>query len=152
MRDLKIPEQRHPEKARRPDNPQPKKPSWIRVKAPGGKGYAATAKIMRDNKLVTVCEEAGCPNIFECWESGTSTLMLWVARGWGMSASVEIEFAVNCSVPAGERKKSAPLFLVEHLDLASRLRLAVALVCTQFQYSGRSIGNHQLGLSTKGNQ
>ncbi|HAC47708.1 MAG TPA: lipoyl synthase, partial [Sulfitobacter sp.] len=42
MRDLKIPEQRHPEKARKPDNAQPKKPSWIRVKAPGGKGYAET--------------------------------------------------------------------------------------------------------------
>ena len=47
-RDLKIPEQRHPEKARRPDSPQPKKPDWIRVKAPGGKGYAETARIMRE--------------------------------------------------------------------------------------------------------
>ena len=54
MRDLKIPEQRHPEKAKRPDNPQPKKPAWIRVKAPVGRGYQATRKIMRDNKLVTV--------------------------------------------------------------------------------------------------
>ena len=76
MRDLKIPEQRHPEKARRPDNPQPKKPSWIRVKAPGGKGYADTAKIMRENKLVTVCEEAGCPNVGECWSQGHATMMI----------------------------------------------------------------------------
>ena len=66
MRDLKIPEQRHPEKARRPDNPQPKKPAWIRVKAPVGEGYKATHKIMRDHKLTTVCEEAGCPNVGEC--------------------------------------------------------------------------------------
>ena len=76
MRDLKIPAQRHPEKARKPDNIQPKKPSWIRVKAPGGQGYAATAKIMRDNKLTTVCEEAGCPNVGECWSQGHATMMI----------------------------------------------------------------------------
>ena len=76
MRDLKIPEQRHPEKARKPDNAQPKKPSWIRVKAPGGKGYAETARIMRDNKLTTVCEEAGCPNVGECWSQGHATMMI----------------------------------------------------------------------------
>ncbi|WP_299030075.1 lipoyl synthase [uncultured Sulfitobacter sp.] len=76
MRDLKIPEMRHPEKARRPDNPQPKKPDWIRVRAPGGKGYETTAKIMRENKLVTVCEEAGCPNVGECWSQGHATMMI----------------------------------------------------------------------------
>ena len=76
MRDLKIPEQRHPEKARRPDNPQPKKPEWIRVKAPGGEGYAKTARIMRENRLVTVCEEAGCPNVGECWSQGHATMMI----------------------------------------------------------------------------
>ena len=76
MRDLKIPEQRHPEKAHRQDNAQPKKPSWIRVKAPGGKGYADTHKIMRENKLVTVCEEAGCPNVGECWSQGHATMMI----------------------------------------------------------------------------
>ena len=76
MRDLKVPEQRHPEKARRPDNPQPKKPDWIRVKAPGGAGYTETARIMRDNNLVTVCEEAGCPNVGECWSQGHATMMI----------------------------------------------------------------------------
>lgn len=76
VRDLKIPEQRHPEKARRPDNPQPKKPSWIRVKAPGGQGYANTARIMREHKLTTVCEEAGCPNVGECWSQGHATMMI----------------------------------------------------------------------------
>ena len=76
MRDLKIPAQRHPEKARGPDNAQPKKPSWIRVKAPGGAGYAQTARIMRDNKLTTVCEEAGCPNVGECWSQGHATMMI----------------------------------------------------------------------------
>ncbi len=76
MRDLKIPAQRHPEKQRRPDNAQPKKPDWIRVKAPGGAGYAQTAKIIRENKLTTVCEEAGCPNVGECWSQGHATMMI----------------------------------------------------------------------------
>ncbi|MCK0138716.1 lipoyl synthase [Aliiroseovarius sp. F47248L] len=76
MRDLKIPESRHPEKAHRPDNAQPKKPSWIRVKAPGGKGYAETHRIMRENKLSTVCEEAACPNAGECWSQGHATMMI----------------------------------------------------------------------------
>ncbi len=76
MRDLKIPQQRHPEKAHRPDNAQPKKPDWIRVKAPTSDGYKKTHKIMRDNKLVTVCEEAGCPNAGECWSAGHATMMI----------------------------------------------------------------------------
>ncbi|MGJ8622369.1 MAG: lipoyl synthase [Yoonia sp.] len=75
-RDLKIPAQRHPEKQRRPDAPQPKKPDWIRVKAPTSQGYKDTQKIMRDNKLVTVCEEAGCPNVGECWSQGHATMMI----------------------------------------------------------------------------
>jgi len=76
VRDLKVPGQRHPEKAHRPDNAQPKKPDWIRVKAPSGKGYSETRRIMRENKLVTVCEEAGCPNAGECWSQGHATMMI----------------------------------------------------------------------------
>ncbi len=76
MRDLKIPQQRHPEKAHKPDKAQPKKPSWIRVRAPGGAGYAETHKIMREHGLVTVCEEAGCPNVGECWNQGHATMMI----------------------------------------------------------------------------
>lgn len=76
MRDLKIPSQRHPEKAHRPDKAQPKKPDWIRVKAPGGQAYAETRRIMRDNNLTTVCEEAGCPNVGECWSQGHATMMI----------------------------------------------------------------------------
>jgi lipoic acid synthetase len=76
VRDLKIPGQRHPEKARRPDNAQPKKPDWIRVKAPTSKGYFETRRIMREHKLVTVCEEAGCPNAGECWGQGHATMMI----------------------------------------------------------------------------
>jgi lipoic acid synthetase len=76
MRDLRLPDQRHPEKAHRPDNAQPKKPAWIRVKAPGGEGYMETRRIMRDHGLVTVCEEAGCPNVGECWNQGHATMMI----------------------------------------------------------------------------
>ncbi|MEM7596443.1 MAG: lipoyl synthase [Pseudomonadota bacterium] len=75
-RDLKIPSERHPEKARRPDTPRLKKPSWIRVRAPGGAAYEETRRIMRDNALTTVCEEAACPNAGECWSQGHATMMI----------------------------------------------------------------------------
>ncbi|MCC5983792.1 MAG: lipoyl synthase [Rhodobacteraceae bacterium] len=75
-RDLSQPDQRHPEKAHRADNAQPKKPAWIRVKAPGGAGYNDTRRIMREHKLTTVCEEAGCPNVGECWSQGHATMMI----------------------------------------------------------------------------
>jgi lipoic acid synthetase len=67
---------RHPEKAHRPDAPVQRKPDWIRVKAPVSRGYADTQRIMRDNNLHTVCEEAGCPNIGECWEKKHATFMI----------------------------------------------------------------------------
>ncbi|MFT4716447.1 MAG: lipoic acid synthetase [Paracoccaceae bacterium] len=76
MRDLKIPDQRHPEKANRPDNLQPRKPAWIRVKAPNSPEYKKTRDTLRENKLVTVCEEAGCPNVGECWSQGHATMMI----------------------------------------------------------------------------
>ena len=67
---------RHPEKAHRPDTPVLRKPAWIRVKAPGSEVYSETKKIVRDNHLVTVCEEAGCPNIGECWSKKHATMMI----------------------------------------------------------------------------
>jgi lipoyl synthase len=67
---------RHPEKAHRPDNPVARKPDWIRVKAPVSKGYQETRAIVREHKLVTVCEEAGCPNIGECWDKKHATFMI----------------------------------------------------------------------------
>jgi lipoic acid synthetase len=70
------PRPRHPEKAHRPDTAQPKKPDWIRVKAPVSPGYMNTRDIVRAHKLVTVCEEAGCPNIGECWEKKHATFMI----------------------------------------------------------------------------
>ena len=67
---------RHPEKAHRPDAPALPKPDWIRVKAPVSKGYAETRAIVRAHALHTVCEEAGCPNIGECWEKKHATFMI----------------------------------------------------------------------------
>ncbi len=67
---------RHPEKAGRPDAPIQPKPPWIRVKAPVSRGYGETYGIVRANGLHTVCEEAGCPNIGECWEKKHATFMI----------------------------------------------------------------------------
>ncbi len=68
---------RHPEKAHRPDQQVAlKKPDWIRVKAPGSKAWGETRAIVREHGLVTVCEEAGCPNIGECWEKRHATFMI----------------------------------------------------------------------------
>ncbi|MEM8935486.1 MAG: lipoyl synthase [Pseudomonadota bacterium] len=67
---------RHPEKQSRPDTPVLRKPDWIRVKAPVSKGYAQTRDIVRTKNLHTVCEEAACPNIGECWDKKHATLMI----------------------------------------------------------------------------
>ena len=67
---------RHPEKAHRPDNPVLRKPDWIRVKAPTHPVYHETRRLMREARLVTVCEEAACPNIGECWSQRHATMMI----------------------------------------------------------------------------
>ncbi|MCL4710796.1 MAG: lipoyl synthase [Pseudorhodoplanes sp.] len=67
---------RHPEKAHRPDQPLLPKPAWIRARAPVSRGHAQTHAIVRANGLHTVCEEAGCPNIGECWEKKHATFMI----------------------------------------------------------------------------
>ena len=67
---------RHPEKAHRPDQEVLRKPDWIRVRAPGSPVYRETQQIVRENNLVTVCEEAGCPNIGECWSKKHATMMI----------------------------------------------------------------------------
>jgi lipoic acid synthetase len=67
---------RHPEKAHRPDAPVLKKPDWIKVRAPVSRGYAETRDIVRAHGLHTVCEEAGCPNIGECWDKKHATFMI----------------------------------------------------------------------------
>jgi lipoic acid synthetase len=68
--------ERHPEKAHRPDNPIPRKPPWIRVRAPNSPEYAETRRLMRQYGLATVCEEAACPNIGECWRQKHATFMI----------------------------------------------------------------------------
>ena len=67
---------RHPEKAHKPDNPVKRKPAWIRVKAPTSREFQETRKIVRDHALNTVCEEAACPNIGECWAKRHATMMI----------------------------------------------------------------------------
>jgi lipoic acid synthetase len=67
---------RHPEKQNRPETPILRKPEWLRVRAPGSPGYNATRSIVKDNGLVTVCEEAACPNIGECWSKSHATMMI----------------------------------------------------------------------------
>jgi lipoyl synthase len=63
-------------KSRTAPAPAGPKPSWLRAKAPTGKGYNAVRSLVKEYRLATVCEEAKCPNIGECWNAGTATLML----------------------------------------------------------------------------
>lgn len=70
------PARRHPEKAHRPDQPVARKPAWIRVKAPVSRAYHETREVVREHKLATVCEEAACPNIGECWAQKHATMMI----------------------------------------------------------------------------
>src|SRR5205085_7791661 len=100
---------RHPEKAHRPDGPVSKKPAWIRVKAPISRGYAETRAIVRANDLHTVCEEAGCPNIGECWEKKHATFMIM--------GDVCTRACAFCNVKTG---------LPGPLDSAEPLRVALA--------------------------
>ena len=74
--DHRLGASRHPEKANRPDNPIQRKPDWIRVRAPNHPVYHETRALMRENRLVTVCEEAACPNIGECWSQRHATMMI----------------------------------------------------------------------------
>ena len=75
-RDLSNPDERHPEKARRSETPRLPKPEWIKVKARAGAGYQRTRDIVRAHNLTTVCEQAGCPNLGECWNRGHATMMI----------------------------------------------------------------------------
>lgn len=101
---------RHPEKVNRPETPLMRKPDWIRVKAPGSAIYQETKKLVQDNKLVTVCEEAGCPNIGECWSKKHATFMVM-----GDTCTRACAF---CNVKTG---------LPEALDAGEPLRVADAV-------------------------
>ena len=73
---VKTGAERHPEKRRNPDRPQPRRPEWLRVKAPRNVAFTETTRLMRELDLVTVCEEAACPNIGECWSQKHATMMI----------------------------------------------------------------------------
>ncbi len=67
---------RHPEKAHRPDNPVARKPGWIRVRMPSSRQFNETRRVVREGGLSTVCEEAACPNLGECWARRHATFMI----------------------------------------------------------------------------
>ena len=108
---------RHPEKVNRPDALSPPKPDWIRVRAPNTRGYADTRKIVKENGLVTVCEEAGCPNIGECWHHGTATFMIL--------GDVCTRACGYCAVPHG---------MPATLDAAEPERVADAVDAMELKY------------------
>ena len=112
---------RHPEKARRPDNPSPRKPAWIRVKAPTSREYGETRRIVREFGLHTVCEEAACPNIGECWSKAHATFMIL--------GSVCTRACAFCNVATGNPKGSLDPHEPDHVGLAvARLRLKHVVV------------------------
>jgi lipoyl synthase len=111
---------RHPEKAHRPDQPVARKPSWIRVRAPGSAQWAATHKIVKEHGLVTVCEEAGCPNIGECWEKKHATFMIM-----GDTCTRACAF---CNVKTGLPRALDPSEPARVADAVQRLSLAHAVI------------------------
>ncbi len=103
-------EKRHPEKQKNPNRPMGKKPEWIKVKAPQGKAYSETHSIVKNLKLSTVCEEAGCPNVGECWDKKHATFMIM-----GEVCTRACSF---CNIATGKP---------EQLDNMEPLRVAVAI-------------------------
>jgi lipoic acid synthetase len=98
---------RHPEKAHRPDSPLLRKPDWIRVKAPVSRGYAETQRIVKENGLHTVCEEAGCPNIGECWEKKHATFMIMGDTCTRACAFCNVKTGLPGALDAGEPARVA---------------------------------------------
>ncbi len=118
--DRAAPRPRHPEKAHRPETPLLRKPEWIRVKAPGSPVYAETRKIVRDNNLVTVCEEAGCPNIGECWSKKHATFMIMGDTCTRACAFCNVKTGLPGPLTSDEPEKVA--------DAVARMELAHAVV------------------------
>src|SRR6201996_2319438 len=98
---------RHPEKANRPDNPIQRKPAWIRVKAPNHPIYHETRSLMRENRLVTVCEEAPCPNTGECWSQRHATMMIMGEICTRACAFCNVSTGVPAALDAGEPNRVA---------------------------------------------
>jgi len=108
--DLLDKAKRHPEKQKNPDRPMGTKPDWIKVRAPQGKVYSETRQIVKKHKLTTVCEEAGCPNIGECWDKKHATFMIM--------GEVCTRACAFCNVATGRP---------DALDKMEPLRVAVAV-------------------------
>ena len=111
---------RHPEKEHRPDQPVARKPAWIRVKAPGSEKFAQTQRIVRQHGLVTVCEEAGCPNIGECWEKKHATFMIMGDTCTRACAFCNVRTGLPQALEAGEPERVA--------DAVAKLGLAHVVV------------------------
>jgi lipoic acid synthetase len=111
---------RHPEKAHKPDNPVARKPPWIRVKAPTSPEYHATRRLMRELKLNTVCEEAACPNIGECWKQKHATVMIL--------GSVCTRACTFCNVATGRPDQLDPHEPQHVAEAAARLGLSHIVV------------------------
>jgi lipoic acid synthetase len=113
---------RHPEKAHRPDTPVQRKPDWIRVKAPGSKGWAETNRIVRENRLHTVCEEAGCPNLGECWEKKHATFMIMGDTCTRACAFCNVKTGLPAPLDAGEPARTGEAVAklgLEHVVITS---------------------------------
>ncbi|MFT3672014.1 lipoyl synthase [Aestuariivirga sp.] len=111
---------RHPEKAHKADTPILRKPEWIRVKAPGSATYHETQKLVRDNKLVTVCEEASCPNIGECWTKKHATFMIMGDTCTRACAFCNVRTGLPDALDAGEPERVA--------DAVARMGLSHAVI------------------------
>jgi lipoyl synthase len=111
---------RHPEKVNRPDNPIQRKPAWIRVKAPVSPEYAETRQLMRGLKLHTVCEEAACPNIGECWKHKHATFMIMGAICTRGCAFCNVETGKPHALDRGEPRHVA--------EAAAQMKLQHAVI------------------------
>jgi lipoyl synthase len=98
---------RHPEKAAKPDTPVLPKPPWLRVKAAGSKAFAETLQIVEDHKLKTVCQEASCPNIGECWEKRHATMMIMGAICTRACAFCNVATGLPLALDADEPRRVA---------------------------------------------
>lgn len=119
--DLK-PRARHPEKASRPDSRLLPKPDWLRVRAPGSPGYVQTRDIVREHRLHTVCEEAACPNIGECWQKRHATMMIMGSICTRACAFCNVATGLPGPLDAGEPERVADAvaqLALEHVVVTS---------------------------------
>jgi lipoic acid synthetase len=116
------PRLRHPEKAARADSPSLPKPDWLRVRAPGSPGYAETHAIVREHRLTTVCEEAACPNIGECWQKRHATMMIMGGTCTRACAFCNVATGVPGPLDEGEPQRVAEAvaeLALEHIVVTS---------------------------------